>query len=285
MSPPPPESRRRISAWFWPPPAIARRLWLMIAVSTAYTAMVYWVFRDGTAWAAGWLSVSGVINAIVLGALVGFRTKAAYDRWWEGRILWGQLTNDSRNLCLKAAALADPPTEDRHELARLVAAFAAALMRHLRGAARTIPGFAHDPDSPRHAPAHVAGMVFALLARWRRDGRIDGHALQLLDAHAQALMNVCGGCERIRNTPLPGSYLSLLRHGLILSFLLLPWCLINALGVWALALQGVIVYFLFGVELTAEEVENPFAFDPDDLPLEQFCETIRENAAEILRVE
>jgi putative membrane protein len=282
---PPAHASRRLSAWFWPPPAIARRLWLTIVASTAYTAFVYWVVPEGASWAAGWLSVSGLVNAVVLGALVGFRTKAAYDRWWEGRVLWGQLTNDSRNLCLKAVALAAPPAEDRRELARLVAAFAAALMRHLRGAPPTIPGFAHDPYSPRHGPAHVAGMVFGLLARWRNDGRIDGHALQLLDAHAQALMNVCGGCERIRNTPLPGSYLSLLRHGLILSFLLLPWCMINSLGIWALVLQGFVVYFLFGVELIAEEVENPFGFDPDDLPLERFCETIRENAAEILGVE
>jgi putative membrane protein len=271
-------SRRRLSAWFWPPPAIARRLWLTIVASTVYTAVVYWVFPDGASWAAGWLSVSGLVNAVVLGALIGFRTKAAYDRWWEGRILWGQLINESRNLCLKAASLANPPPEERRELVRLLAAFAAALMGHLRGSAR-------DPGSPRHGPAHVAGMVFALLADWRQNGRIDGHALQLLDAHARALMDVCGGCERIRNTPLPGTYLSLLRHGLILSFLLLPWCLTNALGAWALLLQGVVVYFLFGVELIAEEVEDPFGFDPDDLPLEQFCETIRSNAAEILGVE
>jgi putative membrane protein len=275
MSQSPYHSRRRLSAWFWPPPAIARRLWLTIVASTAYTAFVYWVVPDGASWAAGWLSVSGLINAVVLGALVGFRTKAAYDRWWEGRILWGQLTNDSRNLCLKAVSLAEPSPEDRRELARLVAAFAVALMTHLRGVAP-------DAGPPRHGPAHVAGRVFAVLARWRQDGRIDGHALQLLDSHAAALLDVCGGCERIRNTPLPASYLSLLRHGLILSFLLLPWCMINSLGIWALVLQGFVVYFLFGVELIAEEVENPFGFDPDDLPLEQFCETIRENAAEIL---
>jgi len=46
----------------------------------------------------------------------------------------------------------------------------------------------------------------------------------------------------------------------------------------------VLVYFLFGVELTAEEVEQPFAFDPDDLPLEKYCENIRASANEILGV-
>lgn len=274
-------------SWVWPPPAIWGRLWLTISASTVYTAVVYWGFPETSLGAAGWLNVFGVINGLVLGALVGFRTKAAYDRWWEGRILWGELTNHSRNMCLKAVALVNPDEDERRELARLVGAFPAALMRHLRGRVtlRDVPGFEKDAADPAHVPAEVAGRVAALLARWRAASRIDGHAQQVIDIHVTALMNVCGGCERIRNTQLPGSYLSLLRHGLVLSFLLLPWHLTNALGVWALPVQAVIVYFLFGIELTAEEVEDPFGFDPDDLPLERFCETIRTNAAEILKVQ
>lgn len=271
--------------WFWPA-AIARRLWLTILVSTAYTTLVLWAVPHGSDDGSAWLNVFGLVSGLVLGALIGFRTKAAYDRWWEGRILWGELTNHSRNLCLKAATLADPDAADRRELARLVAGFAAALMLHLRGRVtlREVPGFEADPADPVHVPAELARRVFALIDRWRTTGRIDGHARQVIDPHAAALMNVCGGCERVRNTPLPGSYLALLRHGLILGFLLLPWHLTQTLGVWALPVQAAIVYFLFGVELTAEEVENPFGFDPDDHPLEQFCATIRANAAEILDV-
>jgi putative membrane protein len=84
--------------------------------------------------------------------------------------------------------------------------------------------------------------------------------------------------------PLPGSYLALVRHGLVLSSLLLPWHLTDALGAWAVPVAGVIVYILFGVEQVAEEQENPFGFDGDDLPLERYCETIRANAADILGV-
>ena len=132
--------------------------------------------------------------------------------------------------------------------------------------------------------SHLAGRVFALLEKWRTGGRLDGHGRQVIDPHAAALMDVAGACERIRNTPLPGSYLSLLRHGLVLSFLLMPWHLTQIVGVWALPIQAVIVYFLFGVELTAEELESPFGFDGDDLPLERYCDTIAKNAAEILGV-
>lgn len=281
-----PEPYRNLYSWLWPA-AVLRRLHRILLVSTAYTAAVYVLFPAADAARAGWLSVTAVVNGLVLGALIGFRTKAAYDRWWEGRIVWGELTNHSRNLCLKAVRLADPPEADRRELFALVAGFPVALMRHLREGLKLqeVPGFENDPAAPAHVPAELAGRVIGLIARWRAAGRIDGFGQLALDPHALALMDVCGKCERIRNTPLPGTFLALLRHGLLFSFLLLPWQLVGPLGAWAIGVQAVIVYFLLGVELTAEEVEQPFAYDPDDLPLEEFCATVRASAGEILGVE
>ncbi|MDB5309510.1 MAG: hypothetical protein JWO38_3712 [Gemmataceae bacterium] len=281
-----PYPRRSFVAWVWPPPAIARRLWLAVAVAAAYTGAVYAACAVLQPDKPVWIDELGVANAVVVGVLVGFRTKAAYDRWWEGRVLWGELTNHSRNLCLKAVALAAPDEADRRALAALIAGFPVALMKHLRGAVSLpeVPGFETAPDRPAHVPAYLAGRAIALVAGWRTAGRLDGHGHQILDAHTSVLMNVCGACERIRTTPLPGSYLSLLRHGLILALVLAPWQLAITLGAWAIPAQAVLVYFLFGVELTAEEVEQPFGFDGDDLPLERYCETIRAGAEEILGV-
>jgi putative membrane protein len=95
-------------------------------------------------------------------------------------------------------------------------------------------------------------------------------------------MEICGACERIRNTPLTPSYLSLLRHGLVLGFLFTPWALMQLIGGWVIAVQSLAVYFLFGIELTAEAVEQPFGYDGDDLPLEAYCEMIEKNVREIL---
>ena len=159
-------------------------------------------------------------------------------------------------------------------------------MRHLRGRAglTEVPGFETDAANPRHVPAHVAGELVAVVAAWRAAGRIDGHVHQMLDTHLSSLMDVCGACERVRNTPLPASYLSLLRHALVLVFAFNPWVLVHTVGLWVVLVQAVVVYFLFGIELTAEGVEQPFADDPDDLPLESYCETIRTSAEDILRV-
>ncbi|MBN9122057.1 MAG: hypothetical protein J0I06_23430, partial [Planctomycetes bacterium] len=79
------------------------------------------------------------------------------------------------------------------------------------------------------------------------------------------------------------SYLSLLRHGLVLGFLFTPWALVQTLGVWMIAVQAIAVYYVFGIELTAEAVEQPFGFDGDDLLLETYCETIRKSTGDILR--
>jgi putative membrane protein len=137
--------------------------------------------------------------------------------------------------------------------------------------------------TPDHVPAHIAGRIIALVANWRTAGRIDGFSHQMLDLHTSALMDICGACERIRNTPLASSYLSLLRHGLLLGFLFTPWALVQTLELWIVPVQAIAVYFLFGIELTAEAVEQPFGHDRDDLTLESYCETIRKSAEDILK--
>ena len=278
------ENRRSFRAWIWPPPPIAGRLWVVLAGCSLYTAAVWAVHPFVVSGKQEWADELAVVNTTVLGLLISFRTKIAYDRWWEGRLLWGQLVNHSRNLCLKARELAALGAAERLALAALVAGFAAALARHLRGPVRLtdVPGFETDPATPAHVPAYLAGKVIAAVAGWRAAGRIDGFTHLMFDAHTAALMDVCGACERVRNTPLPSSYLSLLRHALVLGFAFTPWLLVHSVGPLVVPVQAVAVYFLFGIELTAEAVEQPFGTDGDDLPLETFCATIRASAADIL---
>ncbi len=275
---------RTLSSWVFPARSVSRPLLLAVTVGTAYTAIVYAVCLLIQPERPAWVGEIGLVDTVVVGVLIGFRTKAAYDRWWEGRIVWGELTNQSRNLCLKVVALIDPDLSDRTELARLIGGFPVALTKHLRGQVglQDVPGFEAEVETPGHVPASIAGRLIRLVARWRADGRIDGHGHQILDTHTSALMAVCGACERIRNTPLPRSYLTLLRDGLLLGLALSPWQLAVTCGAWAIPIQAILIYFLFGIELTAEEVEQPFGNDPDDLPLERYCETIQKNVAEIL---
>jgi ion channel-forming bestrophin family protein len=279
------DNRRTLLGWIWPPPPIAGRLWIAVLAAAIYSVAVWaWHPTEGLLQPL-WASQFALINSAIIGLLVSFRTKVAYDRWWEARMLWGALVNNSRNLCLKVRELANPDDTERAKFVALVTAFPVALMRHLRGPLllNELDDFKEDPATPNHVPAHIAGRIMATVAALRASGRIDGHAHQMLDAHLNSLMDICGACERIRNTPLPGSNLSLLRHGLLLGFLFTPWAIVQTLGAWVVLVQAIGVYFVFGIELTAEAIEQPFGFDGDDLPLETYCETIRTSARDILR--
>ena len=103
-----------------------------------------------------------------------------------------------------------------------------------------------------------------------------------LDPHVRGLMDVCGACERILHSPIPQSYRALLRHGLVLYLVSAPWFVADQLGYWSVPAIGILTYFLLGIELTAEVVENPFGTEGDDLELASYCETIRRSLDQIV---
>ena len=113
---------------------------------------------------------------------------------------------------------------------------------------------------------------------WQAAGRIDGFAFLALDGHAQQLMNVSGACEKIRSTPLAMSYRSLLRKGIAGYMVLLPWLLNDDLGWLTVPVAILVAYAVVGLELIATSIEDPFGYDGDDLPLEEFVATIRRSA-------
>jgi putative membrane protein len=274
-----------LRTWIWPLPPVARRLWLIILMATAYSLLVYLFARQLITQLPGWSSEFGLVNGIVMGVLVGIRTRAAFDRWFEGQKLWGDVLIQTRNLALKVAHLVRTDEIDRKQFAALVTGFARALTARLRGLEARFDaesGIEPLPPDAKHIPAHIAGRLYALAARWYSAGKVDLPGLWALETNVRALMDAAGNCERVALSPVPVSFHALLRHGLMLSVLLAPWHLIHALGIWALPVQALIIYFLFGVELTAEEIENPFGTDVDDLPLGMYCDTVHRDVADIL---
>lgn len=284
----PPRPRRRsfssLLASIWPPLPIWRRLDIAIAASAAYTAIVVLVVAETGFKLPDWSGGSTILNGIVLGLLLGFRTQAAYDRWWEGRRLWGQLINDTRSLCTKAAAMRGLSDGARAELAHLLPAFARALKDRLRAA--PVDPRIIGPEKPLakavHLPLLLFNQLLAVLQEERTAGRVSELDLLLLDPHARSLMDVCGGCERIKNTPVPLSYQALLRHGMVFYLLSTPWLVADHLLWWAVPVMALLGYFMLGMELTAEDVEEPFGHDADDLTLSAYCETIQQSVEQVL---
>jgi putative membrane protein len=263
-----------------------KRLDLSVLVVGVYTLAVEFAMGLMAVRPPKWIGELAVVNAVLLGVLLAFRNKEAYERWWEARKLWGQLVNDTRNLAAKVTAFIAPPADDRRTLARLLVGFAVALKLHLRGKSslQAVPGFEADPATPTHVPAYLARRVLKLVHDWRAAGQVSDIEFLTLDPHLRALMDVCGACERIRGTPVPLSYRALLRHGTVLYLLTAPWFMTAEYGYWAVVVVCLLAYFLLGTELTAENVEDPFGHDADDLALTAFCDTIRKSCEEVLEV-
>ncbi|MGL6094243.1 MAG: bestrophin family protein [Fimbriiglobus sp.] len=278
--------RRGIFLTLWPPLPVWRRLDVAVLAVGLYTVAVGEAVHYAQWNLPNIGAFSAALNTLVLGVLLQFRNRESYDRWWEGRKLWGQLVNDSRNLCIKVRHLSNIPNDDRAGVGRAVAGFAVGLKNHLRGVGilQDVPGFATSAACPNHVPSHVATEIVAMVQSWRRSGKITEVDVLILDPHLRAFMDICGACERIRSTPIPQSYRSLLRHGLVLYLLSTPWLIVESLLLAACPVMALTAYFLIGIELTAEDVEEPFGRDGDDLDLTKYCETIRKSAAELLGV-
>jgi putative membrane protein len=220
----------------------------------------------------------------LLGMLLVFRTNTAYDRWWEGRKLWGQLVNECRNFAVKIETCVKAEPRDKREIASRLWAFALALKNHLRGVGslQQLPTFEHATDRPKHIPAYVAKQIYERLERWRQAEQLGGFELLFVDRHAAALLDICGGCERIRNTPISSSYRRFIRHAIAIYLLTLPWGLVDQFHWWLIPITALVSYVMVGVEVLAEDVEEPFGTGADDLKLDDLCATIERSVGEIV---
>lgn len=267
---------------------VFKRVWLYIAAMAVYTLVVDWIAAENFP-SHVFKELEAVSSmGVILGLLLVFRTNSAYERWWEGRKLWGQLVNDSRNLCLKIHAIDTIPPVDRRRFGELVISFSYALKHRLRDTmpSKPLPGIGKVSSADATTiPVIAAGKMYDMLMRWRKEGHFDGMTALQLDAHAQAFMNICGSCERIKNSPLAISYRAFMRQGIALNLLALPWYMSQQCIVWwSLPLVLIVTYFLVGIELIAEDIEDPFGYDGDDLPLDNICANIKDTVSQILKV-
>lgn len=261
-----------------------RRILFWVGLLTAYTVAVVAI---DAAYQGELLKINAAFHTLfglVLGLLLVFRTNTAYDRWWEGRKLWGQLVNDSRNLAIKVQTCVQADAREKAELARDVVAFAFALKDHLRNGAKlqNLPGFTDATDDPSHVPTYLARSIYDRLEHWRRADQLGGFELLFLDGHASSLMNVCGACERIKKTPIAGSYRTFIRQAIAIYLTTLPWGIVDLMQWWTIPVELFVAYCMVGIEVIAEDVEEPFGTGDDDLELDAICATIERSVTEIV---
>lgn len=258
---------------------VFRTLALDVLGAGVYAALVVWLETEviGSMLPLGpaFLSILGII----LGLLLVFRTNTAYDRWWEGRKLWGQLVNVSRGLSRQLdAMLGDAPARvpARAVYAQQLSTFPASLARHLRA-----PGSVTGTEAP-------AAILTALHRSVHHDiahGHLSAESRIALAPLLQQFDDVMGACERIRNTPIPHSYSSYVKQFVLLYAIIMPFGLARDFGYGAIVASMLTFFATMGLELLAEEVEEPFGGDHNDLPLEEITATITRDVHRALGVD
>lgn len=261
---------------------------IMFRVATCVTWSAVVVAFSKFIWPIGMPSTVHSLVGVALGLLLVFRTNASYDRYWEGRRLWGSIINETRNLGRSATVLLRDEPELLGRVINWTAAFPYAAMYRLRDqkslgpiAQRLPPAEVEAILAAANVPHALSVRLSATLLEARDRGMISDYLFAMLDQNVQLLIDYVGGCERIHRTPLPFVYMVHVRRALILYCFSLPFALVNDFG-WTTILDTLFVaYIFFGIEEIGVEIEDPFGFDTNDLPLESFCEMIAVNLSEL----
>jgi putative membrane protein len=265
--------------------SVLPRLVPRVAIVAGVGALAAWLFDSkGTKIPP----LAHTLIGVALGLLLVFRTNASYDRYWEGRRLLGAMVNRSRDLARQFSAwIEDEGTRD--ELRRRVAAFyvlAAQTLRKEDSLAKIkllteAERSTLQPVVSGRAPV-MAGWITQALAREAKEGRLSETRLLLLDQNLTALVDALGGAERIVKTPIPFAYAQHIKTFVVLFCTTVPFAMAESMHWYTPVAAAVLAFALFGIDEIGVEIEDPFGYDPNDLPLDAIGEGIDKVTREIL---
>lgn len=279
--------------------SILSRIWKSLLVTTVLAIIV--TLTDGVLMHHKIMltTIPFTLMGLPLAIFLGFRNNSAYDRYWEGRKLWGEMALRSRNFCRQCLSLIGPAPsrhlaadDIRTRMIHRAIAFAHALRHHLRdsdGGAELKPLLTaqewQQMAKASHKPHFLMERMGDDLRRCFNEGRIDSVLMASLDATLSALVAAGAACERIRNTPIPFSYTLLLHRTAYLYCFLLPFGLVDTIGFMTPFVVCIVAYTFFGLDALGDEIEEPFGVSANDLPLDAICRSIEINLRESLEEE
>lgn len=227
---------------------------------------------------------------IALAIFLGFRNNVSYDRFWEGRKLWGALLNTTRSLARQAQTLSDLPQGNNasNRFVNLLIAFTYCCKHQLRNtdAGEDLGRLLGTADRERFIHArYIPNLLVLEMGSWlkalRTNQQIDPLLAANIDHNFNALSDIIGGCERIASTPIPYTYKVLLHRTVYIYCFLLPFGFVDSLGWMMPLIVTFIAYTFVALEAVADELEDPFGTEPNDLALNALCAMIENTLREM----
>lgn len=222
----------------------------------------------------------------VLSLLLVFRTNSAYDRWWEGRKLWGSFVNNARNLSIKLSVLVTDEAT-RKTLRILITNYVIAAKEHLRNGVKIAElepcekYTLEEMTRKGHIPNQLMKLLMTEVNILVKNGQISPQELLFINNELQSFTDNLGACERIKKTPIPYSYSIFIKKIIVVYIASMPFGFAMEFSYWSVLIVALLYYVFGSLELIAEEIEDPFGKDDNDLPTDQITSTIQENLKEI----
>ena len=279
--------------------SILKRIRLTLLVNTLSAIVVTLVHGHFFSFKITLTTIPFTLIGLPLAIFLGFRNSTAYDRYWEGRKLWGELVLRCRSLSRQCQSFIQPPAEfaeqlrdgaeARHRMIYRAIGFAHALRLLLRDKSdySELRHWVPEADWP-HLQAtsnkHDAVMLEMgkELGQCQRKGWIEPCLAMSIDLTLSAMTAAAASCERIKSTPIPFSYTLLLHRTAYLYCFLLPFGLVDTIGFMTPFVVAIVAYTFFGLDALGDEIEEPFGLEANDLPLDTLCRAIEVNLLESL---
>jgi putative membrane protein len=265
---------------------------VMLRLAVLFLLSVFVVYNHGEFFHykiplnAGPFTLIGVALAIFL----GFYNNASYDRFWEGRKLWGALLNTTRSLARQAITMSGYGEKDKEiaSFIHLLIALVYALNHQLRQTdatadlERNLPkSFVQELQKVKFKPVIILKEMGNWLMKAKAEGRVDAITITAFDHNFNAISDIIGGCERIISTPIPFTYRVLLHRTVYFYCFMLPFGLVDSIGWMTPIMVAFISYTFIALDAIVAEIEQPFGTKPNDLALNTMSRMIETTLLEM----
>jgi ion channel-forming bestrophin family protein len=239
-------------------------------------------------------AIAHTMIGVALGLLLVFRTNTSYDRFWEGRKLLGQIVNRTRDLARQVATLIESSDAEaalqKSDLQRLITALYGLIRQNLR-AERDLSQLGTELTSEQSAalgpvanrPLVAASWISKQLVDQVRAGRLTEQRLQLMDSNLTSIIDAWGGGQRIQNTPVPFAYAQHIKIFVVVFAFTVPFAMVESLDWYTPLAAAILAFALFGIDEIGVEIEEPFGYDANDLPLDRIGNTIANDTAAVVQ--
>jgi ion channel-forming bestrophin family protein len=259
--------------------SVIPKIWLRLLVVTLFAVFITFLYYQK--YPVSLPVLASIVPNIILGLLLVFRTNTAYDRFWEGRKLWGSLINNTRSIARVVSSNNLITLDNKRRILTHLVNFSERSKEIMFGDlnSSTLPDNQALMLNPNIYELQLLQVEIDSLVK---EGKIDSIRCDNITSKIDNLNDVIGGCQRIINTPIPLAYSIHIKQLILLYCFSIPFQFVSQTGWWTPPLTLIICIALMGIEEIGLEIENPFGKDHNDLDLDKFVNSVKQSIEESL---